>query len=271
MKRDLIVAVLLTFCFLVTLFGIIPTSCQGPGDYDPWYDVNDDGTIDMRDIGGMARKFGANGIPVNKTALLYNISDTFAELISRIDALNASSADLEELLATIADLNNTVVELQSTVASLNMMMGILETELEYMNATLTQKISDLETLITEMNANITLLETNLAILNATKLGAPDYDSFEDPAVGGWEYLKEDEAEEFHHGLNTTNVLVYIVFSNSSTGNNINHEWYGGQNSGTFWGGAWWYDLTDFDIKVKRYAHSNNCAYVRVVIWRIPEL
>jgi hypothetical protein len=48
---------------------ILPINSQDPADYDPWYDSNDDGTIDMRDIGEMARKFGASGIPINKTGL----------------------------------------------------------------------------------------------------------------------------------------------------------------------------------------------------------
>lgn len=61
MKRDLIVAVLLTFCLTVTLFQILPTSSQSAGDYDPWLDYNDDGKIDMRDIGASARAFGASG------------------------------------------------------------------------------------------------------------------------------------------------------------------------------------------------------------------
>jgi hypothetical protein len=82
-KRDLIVAVLLTFCLTVLMFQVLPIGSQDAGDYDPWYDVNDDGTIDMRDIGGMARKFGATGTPINKTEMLL-------ELEARLDLLNAT-------------------------------------------------------------------------------------------------------------------------------------------------------------------------------------
>ena len=84
MKRDLIVAVLLTFCFAVTLFTVVPTiGSPDAGDYDPWLDYNDDGEIDMRDIGPVARAYGSNGTPINKTDLLL-------ELQAKIDALNST-------------------------------------------------------------------------------------------------------------------------------------------------------------------------------------
>ncbi|MGD8545223.1 MAG: hypothetical protein PVH12_03505 [Candidatus Bathyarchaeota archaeon] len=54
-KKDLIVAISLTFCLTVTLFRILPTISQSVGDYDPWLDYNDDGRVDMRDIGASAR------------------------------------------------------------------------------------------------------------------------------------------------------------------------------------------------------------------------
>ena len=89
LRKDLIITVLLTFCITVTLFGIIPISGQGAGDYDHWYDINDDGTIDMRDIGGVARKFGASGTAINKTELLL-------ELEARLDLLNATVMSILE-------------------------------------------------------------------------------------------------------------------------------------------------------------------------------
>ncbi|MGD8566021.1 MAG: hypothetical protein PVF96_06705 [Candidatus Bathyarchaeota archaeon] len=66
-------------------------SAQDPGDYDPWYDVNDDGKIDMRDIGGMARKFGAEGTPINKTELLLDLQ-------AKVDVLNATVTSLKECI-----------------------------------------------------------------------------------------------------------------------------------------------------------------------------
>jgi hypothetical protein len=41
---------------------IIPTRSQ-IGAYDPWADINDDGKIDVYDIGHLARLFGATGGP----------------------------------------------------------------------------------------------------------------------------------------------------------------------------------------------------------------
>jgi hypothetical protein len=61
LKRDLIVAVLLTFCLTVTLFKVLPIGSQSAGDYDPWLDYNSDGLIDMRDIGASSRAFATSG------------------------------------------------------------------------------------------------------------------------------------------------------------------------------------------------------------------
>lgn len=89
MKKDLIVAVLLTFCFTVTLFTVMPTiGSPDAGDYDPWLDYNDDGEIDMRDVGAVARAFGSNGTAMNKTGLLL-------ELLDKVDSLNASLIELQ--------------------------------------------------------------------------------------------------------------------------------------------------------------------------------
>jgi hypothetical protein len=68
----------------VLYYGMV--SAQGPGDYDPWYDVNDDGTIDMRDIGGMARKFGTSGTPINKTELLLDLNASVTQLEAKLNA-----------------------------------------------------------------------------------------------------------------------------------------------------------------------------------------
>jgi len=221
MRKDLIIAILGTFCLTVTLFTVIPIRSQTTEPYDPWEDLNDDGKIDIYDAVLLLNSYGTTGSPVNKTALLYNVNETFTELLLKIDSLNASLIDLEALLA-------------------------------------------------EQQTKILELETKLAILNATKLGKPDYDSFKDPEVGGWQYLAPDDPWRFDHHLGTTNVIVYLMFSNDINGSNINHHWYGGQNSGTWWGGAWWSNLTEDFILVERYAHSDECAYVRVMIWKIPE-
>jgi len=88
-KRHLIIAILLTFSLTATFFMIRPTNSQsGNPEYDPWVDLNDDGVINILDLVKVAIAFGAEGTPINKTALLL-------ELEARIDALNATVMALE--------------------------------------------------------------------------------------------------------------------------------------------------------------------------------
>jgi len=97
-KKDLIIAILATFCLTMTLFVVIPTKSASTTDinpeYDPWYDLNDDGRIDILDLVSASHKYGATGMPINKTALLL-------ELQAKIDSLNAS---LVELQSRVGDL-----------------------------------------------------------------------------------------------------------------------------------------------------------------------
>ena len=58
-KRDLIIAVLTTFCMTATLFMILPTQSLPGNGYDPWLDTNDDGTINILDISLLAMAFGS--------------------------------------------------------------------------------------------------------------------------------------------------------------------------------------------------------------------
>ena len=97
MKKDLFVAVLLTFCLSFTLFQVLPIGSQSAGDYDPWLDYNDDGEIDMRDVGPIARAYGSEGTPINKTKLLL-------ELQARIDELNATLISLMENSFVVEDI-----------------------------------------------------------------------------------------------------------------------------------------------------------------------
>jgi hypothetical protein len=68
------------------LFEVLPIGSQGAGDYDPWYDVNDDGKIDMKDVGGVARKFGTSGSSINKTELLLSLNASVAQLEAKVNA-----------------------------------------------------------------------------------------------------------------------------------------------------------------------------------------
>lgn len=62
-KKDLIIAILATFCLTATVFLIIPASSQTLGQYDPLYDVNHDGKINILDIAYLAKAFGTAGDP----------------------------------------------------------------------------------------------------------------------------------------------------------------------------------------------------------------
>jgi hypothetical protein len=63
-KKDLIIAILATFCMTVALFMILPTRSQQSG-YDPWVDVNGDGSIDMADLSIGIDKFMTSGAPTH--------------------------------------------------------------------------------------------------------------------------------------------------------------------------------------------------------------
>jgi len=78
-------------------------------DYDAWYDLNDDGIIDMTDIGLLCLKYGTTGTPINKTALLL-------ELMEKIEILNATIIAQQN---TINYLNETVIYLNETMTILN--------------------------------------------------------------------------------------------------------------------------------------------------------
>ena len=89
-KKDLIIAILGTFCLTSTLFMIMPSrSPSSNGAYDPWMDLNDDGVIDSTDLGLLGANWGTLGTPINKTALLL-------ELQSKVDDLNAIVNSLME-------------------------------------------------------------------------------------------------------------------------------------------------------------------------------
>lgn len=63
-KKDLLIAVLATFCLAAVLFMIMPTrSSPGAGEYDAWMDIDSNGKINIIDISSIARAFGTSGDP----------------------------------------------------------------------------------------------------------------------------------------------------------------------------------------------------------------
>ena len=63
LRRDVLVAVFITFCITSVLFAVKPIGSQTTVQYDPWADINDDGKIDLKDIIYEIRLFGTTGDP----------------------------------------------------------------------------------------------------------------------------------------------------------------------------------------------------------------
>jgi prefoldin subunit 5 len=250
-RKDAISAILLIICVTTALYAIIPTMSSpiGVGDYDPWLDIDDDGKIDMKDIGPAARAIFTSGYPVKKTALLIEVNTTFTTLLSNIETLNSS---LMTLQSQIENLNTNY---KTLIDNLNASLLVLQSQVEELNATATRLESS--------NAELNDL---LVIMNATKLGKPDADS-------GWMPIQAGTTHYivYDHNLNTTNVLVYLIGKYSDTSAPYIHPFgFGGDNyaNGVF--GASWSDLTSSSIKLTRFNQDPNWVYIRVIMWKIPQ-
>lgn len=165
----LISSVLATMLLASVLVGL--TSSQP--SYDPWLDTNDDGRIDMRDIGDLARIFGTSGTPINKTELLL-------ELLTRIDALEARVATLD-----------------TDVAGIKAEIDVMKADI----ATLGADLVVLDALLTELEARVTALEAG----GPGFLETPAYDS-------GWRDITSLCGQFFNvtHSLNSTDIIVDIT-------------------------------------------------------------
>jgi len=199
MIRKELLIILITFCLTATLFSIIPVGSQGVREYDPWYDMNDDGIIDLWDVYHMNMKYGTEGTPINKT-------DLFLQLLAKIDQLNV-----------------TVIEQQSIINNLS-------------------------------NA-VTYLNETLVFLNSTKgLGPPDYDS-------GWTSIPWGQWIPYQHGLNTTNLLVYIIGKDSNQ--HFMHQY---NNHLAI---AWEIHQSPNEIFVSRTVEVAYDSF-RIFLWKIPQ-
>ena len=106
LKKDLIIAVLATFCLTSILFTAIPIrSAPSPGEYDPWIDTNDDGIINYEDLFNLASRYGTLGTPINKTNLLLELNATVEDLLSRVEALEAPESVTTDRIADSAVTN----------------------------------------------------------------------------------------------------------------------------------------------------------------------
>jgi hypothetical protein len=69
-RKDLIIAVMVTFCLTATLFMILPTSSNPGSEYDPWIDNNEDGEIDIFDAISWAHTFATSGDPTKNVNVM---------------------------------------------------------------------------------------------------------------------------------------------------------------------------------------------------------
>lgn len=115
-NRDLVIAVLITFCLAAMLFLVKPIRSQINPPYNPMFDLNDDGVINMRDIALLARDFGTSGTPINKTQFLLeqdeidSLNSSISVLQSEVDSLNASNLILQSQVSKLEG-NNSVTNL----------------------------------------------------------------------------------------------------------------------------------------------------------------
>lgn len=143
-KKDLIIAVLSTFCLTATLFMIMPTrSSSAERQYNPWCDINDDGQIDMiNDIRSVAILFGTTGDPtknVNVTNwpepyriadLEYNVSWSPPYYTATLYTSNVYVGDYSRFYVyAVPDLEKNVGKLGSTYKT-NISLSMIEYNLD---------------------------------------------------------------------------------------------------------------------------------------------
>jgi predicted secreted protein len=117
-RKDLVAAVLATFCLTVIVFTVIPVGSIGGSRYDPWLDYNDDGKIDVRDVARVCAAYGSKGTPLDKASIQYdsgwiNISDKRGQSFIVTHNLNISDWDDPGLMVDITgktDLSSTTIQ-----------------------------------------------------------------------------------------------------------------------------------------------------------------
>jgi hypothetical protein len=96
-----VLAVLTVACLMTVLLTVIPIRSGSPsaGEYDAWLDWNDDGKIDMNDIGHVARSFGTSGQNISKASPVYDsgwldLRNETGEYYTLAHNLNLTSLDM---------------------------------------------------------------------------------------------------------------------------------------------------------------------------------
>jgi hypothetical protein len=98
-NRDLVVAVLVTFCLTAMLFTVRISRSQNLGQYDPFLDITDDGKILIDDVAWVSKAFGTKGHNVTKASLLYdsgwiNLTGQTNQTYTLTHNLNLTSTDM---------------------------------------------------------------------------------------------------------------------------------------------------------------------------------
>lgn len=96
-RKDLVIAVLVTFCLTATLFFINTTRSMSTAQYDPSLDINHDGKIDMKDMAPVAKAYGTSGDPtVNVNVTNWEVDSYHKyDLNIVVDIGNASEGNTE--------------------------------------------------------------------------------------------------------------------------------------------------------------------------------
>jgi hypothetical protein len=69
LRRDVLIAVLVTFCLTSALFTVKPSGSQSTLSYNPWMDINDDGRIDIYDVVSVTAIYGKTGDPTKNVSV----------------------------------------------------------------------------------------------------------------------------------------------------------------------------------------------------------
>jgi len=122
---------------------------------------------------------------------------------------------------------------------------------------------ELQTTIRELETRISEIE---AVQKPQGLPAPDYDS-------GWLAMEPESQLTIEHGLNTYEILVYLVGKQSY--DDVVHQFFWG---GFYWHsseyvstqkGVWWFTEDESSINVWRQKDDAGYDFIRVYIWKIP--
>lgn len=174
-RKSMLVASLIGFCILGSLFDISPTKSQTSDDrYRPELDVYPDGIIDIFDITAIALAFGTTGKAYNYTEWISLVEGrvevlegNVTSLSERLDSINATNVMplINSLQTEVDSLNASIAGVISNMSQLDERMGTAELSL----LDLISRVGTLEDQMVTMDSRITQLESLYDTLNASVL------------------------------------------------------------------------------------------------------